>query len=85
MSSCSNCPKNNNTGITKCLFLFLFLTFHLAKFSDFAKITNDFFGKEFPAGQVKVEVKSTAKPSVGAAKTSFTDVHSHLEIIVSYS
>lgn len=45
----------------------------IAKFSDFAKLTNDFFGKEFPAGQVRVEVKSTAKPSAGA-KTSFTDV-----------
>jgi hypothetical protein len=47
--------------------------FNLAKFSDFAKLTNDFFGKEFPAGQVRVEVKSTAKPSAGA-QTSFTDV-----------
>lgn len=47
------------------------------KFSDFAKITNDFFGKEFPAGQVRFEVKSTAKPSTGA-KVSFTDVRAIL-------
>jgi hypothetical protein len=45
----------------------------VAKFTDFAKVTNDFFGKEFPAGQVRVEVKTTSKPQAGP-KTSFTDV-----------
>jgi hypothetical protein len=50
----------------------------VAKFSDFAKVTNDFFGKEFPAGQVRVEIKTTAKaPLSGGAvvkPTAFTDV-----------
>ena len=40
-----------------------------------------FFGKEFPAGQVRVEVKSTAKPAAGA-KVSFTDVNCSLYKII---
>lgn len=71
--SCPNCPKNN-TGNNKLEEVLLINIIFIAKFSDFAKLTNDFFGKEFPAGQVRVEVKSTAKPSAGA-QTSFTDVN----------
>ena len=74
MSSCPNCPKNNSGKAKKKDSLVdIYACCCVAKFSDFAKLTNDFFGKEFPAGQVRVEVKSTAKPSTGV-KNTFTDV-----------
>lgn len=50
-----------------------------AKYSDFAKCTTDFFAKDFPSGQVKVEARTSprslfAGAAKGARPESFCDV-----------
>lgn len=47
----------------------------LAKFTDFSRTTNDFFNREFPSNQIKLESRTSSKGlllSAGRAQT-FTD------------
>jgi hypothetical protein len=51
------------------------LTLDLAKFTDFSRVANDFFNREFPTNQIKLEARTSAKGlllSAGRAQT-FTD------------
>lgn len=58
--------------------------FLAAKYTDFAKCTTDFFSKDFPSGQIKVEARTSprslfAGAAKGAHPESFCDV---LQIVI---
>jgi hypothetical protein len=53
-----------------------FRNYHrIAKYSDFGRCVSDFFSRDFPSGQVKVEARTFANKGLLAGKgaTSFTD------------
>jgi len=48
---------------------------HLGKFTDFSRSSNDFFNREFPTNQIKLETRTSSKGLLltGGRAQTFTD------------